>query len=128
MSIILVFRESSLLSPEVGLVLKVIMVMDVLILVLLHTASSVLQVKLRKRARRNLKSCQHISEEDECDYKKVDYHIDDNIAGRIDPEHEMVEVGQELSPGGPVQHLPVVQHLNTGVRLGGTKQLFESHS
>ena len=39
----------------------VIMVMDVLLLVLLPVASSFLQVKLRKRARRNLKSCKIMS-------------------------------------------------------------------
>ena len=51
-----VFGESSLVTPKWGLVLKVNMVMDVLRLDVIRLSSPSLQVMLRKRARRNLKS------------------------------------------------------------------------
>ena len=58
-----VFRESSLLTPKGGLVLKVIMVTDVLLLDCLRLFSSSLQVMLSKRARRNLKSWKMLNQD-----------------------------------------------------------------
>jgi hypothetical protein len=39
-------------------------------------------------------------------------HIDDDIAGGVDPQHEMVEPGEVLSPSWPVQNCTILKHLN----------------
>ena len=39
-------------------------------------------------------------------------NIDDDVARGVDPQHEMVEPGEVLSPGWPVQNCTILEHLN----------------
>ena len=95
----------------------VIMVMEVLLLTLYLSSSSFLQVMVRYRAWRNLKSL---------DYKWIFIrwrsahlgHIDDDVAGGVDDEHEVVPAGEVVSPGRPVEESTVLNHL--GRNIGDT--------
>ena len=39
-------------------------------------------------------------------------HIDDDVAGGVDDQHEVVPPSQVVSPGGPAENFPILQHLN----------------
>ena len=40
-------------------------------------------------------------------------HINDNVAGAVDGQHEVVPPGELVSPGGPVVDGPILEHLDT---------------
>ena len=105
-----VFKESSITTPNGGLVLKVIIIMDVFRLDCLRLFCSSLQVMLRKRARRNLKSWN-------AEWGSVIFnltnlcYVDDDVAGWVDPKQEVVQPGENFRPGWPVTNLTVKKHL-----------------
>ena len=38
-------------------------------------------------------------------------HVDDDVAGRVNDQHEVVPPGEVVGPGGPVLDSPVLKHL-----------------
>ena len=45
-------------------------------------------------------------------------HIDDDVAGGVDDEHEVVPAGEVISPGRPVEKFTVLNHLARNFQVG----------
>ena len=52
-----------------------------------------------------------MSDEEVCKYWDL-CNINDDVAGGVNPEHEMVEPGEVLCPRWPVQNCTILEHLN----------------
>ena len=50
-------------------------------------------------------------------------HVDDDVAGRVNDQHEVVPPGEVVGPGGPVLDSPVLKHLKNRERLGKISDL-----
>ena len=50
-------------------------------------------------------------------------HVDDDVAGRVNDQHEVVQPGEVVGPGGPVLDSPVLKHLKNRERLGKISDL-----
>ena len=46
------------------------------------------------------------------------YHVDEDVNGGIDGEHQVVALGQDLGPGRPEQQLAIGDHLVCLVSIG----------
>ena len=46
------------------------------------------------------------------------YHIDEDVDGGVDGEHQVVALGQNLGPGRPEQELAIADHLVCLVSIG----------
>ena len=46
------------------------------------------------------------------------YHIDEDVDGGVDGEHEVITLGQNLGPGWPEEELAIGDHLVCLIRIG----------
>ena len=51
-------------------------------------------------------------------------HIDDDVAGGVDDQHEVVPPSKVVSPGGPVKNFPILKHLKIEVVITVVKIFF----